>query len=117
MGTGLALQLAVDDVPIHGRFLGPDGRPLAGASVRITGLMVPEGRDLDAHLEREKVSGGFYCGPYDRELYRPDLLPGLNTETRTDAQGRFTLTGLGRDRRVTLTVSAREASSIHVSRW
>jgi hypothetical protein len=105
-GTDLALQLAADDVPIHGRFIDPDGRPLAGARVRITAFMIPQGRDLDAHLEREKASSGFYCGPYARELYRPDLLPGLATETRTDADGRFTLTGLGRERRATLTVSA-----------
>lgn len=106
-GTDLALQLATDDVPIHGRFLDPDGRPLAGARVRLNGLMIPQQRDLDAYLDREKKYSIFAAGMnYERSLYRPPVLPGLTTETRTDADGRFTLSGLGRDRLAKLTVSA-----------
>ena len=39
-------------------------------------------------------------------LGRLHLVPGLTTETRTDADGRFNLSGIGRDRIVRLTVSA-----------
>ena len=43
---------------------------------------------------------------YERELYLPHLIPGLATQTHTDADGRFTLSGLGRDRLAQLAVSA-----------
>ena len=105
-GTDLALQLAKDDVPIHGRFLDPAGRPLAGARVRLTALMIPQQRDLDAHLDRESKFSDVNMTDYERSLYRPDLVPALIAETRTDSDGRFTMSGLGRDRIADVTVSA-----------
>jgi hypothetical protein len=101
----LDLQLAKDDVVLHGRFLGPDGRPLAGARVRLIALHIPPRRDLDDFLERVKKSM-WGCGSDERSLYRPQLLPGVTTETRTDADGQFKLTGLGRDRLAQLQVEA-----------
>ncbi len=105
-GADIALELAKDDVPIHGRFLGPDGRPLAGARVQLTALMVPVKHDLDAHLKHEARRYEPGCTDYHRELHRPRMLPGVRTETITDATGRFTMSGLGRDRLAALTVSA-----------
>jgi hypothetical protein len=111
-GAALDLQLATDDVPIHGQFLGPDCRPLAGARVRLVDLMIPRNRDLDAHLahwSKASVTEGFLTKvpDYKQELWhRPDLVPGLTIETRTDSDGRFTLSGLGRDRLAELSVSA-----------
>ena len=94
------LQLAKDDVTIRGRFLDPDGRPLAGARVSLSDLKIPQRRDLDAHLDREKKGSPYGNGPeYQRTLgHRPHALPEVITETRTDADGRFTLSGFGRDR-------------------
>lgn len=106
-GDALNLQLAKDDVPIRGRLLDPAGRPLAGARVRLTRLQIPRRGDLDAHLDL--VTKDFSISlslDYERELYHPHLVPGLTTETRTDADGRFTISGLGRDRLAGLTVSA-----------
>jgi hypothetical protein len=103
----LNLRLAADDVPIRGRLLDDDAEPLAGARVRLVGLMVPLLRDLDAHLQREMRRNLAMCMPdYERSLYRPELAPGLTLETQTDADGQFTLSGLGRDRILQLTVSA-----------
>ena len=105
-GAEVNLYLAKDDVPIRGRFLGPDGKPLAGARVRVTGLGIPIDRDLDAHLAREKQRSLYTLTSYGRELWQPPPFPGLAIETRTDADGRFTLTGLGRDRLADLRVTA-----------
>jgi beta-lactamase regulating signal transducer with metallopeptidase domain len=112
-GTPLDMHVAKDDVPIHGRFLDPNGKPLAGARVKLTMLMVPMERDLDAHLAHEsKLDASAYflsSGPgFERELYSKfvPLVPGLTTKARTDADGRFTMSGLGRDRLAVLTVSA-----------
>jgi protocatechuate 3,4-dioxygenase beta subunit len=98
-------QLEKGDVTIHGRFLDADGRALAGARVRLERILIPRDRDLDAYLEAEKNRS-----PVTASDYMPSIdaasIPGLTTETKTDAEGRFTLKGLGRDRLAVLHVSA-----------
>jgi RNA polymerase sigma factor (sigma-70 family) len=106
-GAEINLHLAKDDVPIRAQLLDPTGRPLAGARVRLSGLKVPVRRDLDAHLKLVAGATALYLSvDYERYTYRPHLIPGLTTETRTDADGRFTMSGLGRDRLAELSVSA-----------
>ena len=105
-GASLTLQLARDDVPIHGRFLDPAGRPLSGARVRLIGLMIPRNHDLDAHLVRESKMTLVNVTNYDRQLYRPNVLSGLTTEMFTNADGRFKMSGLGRDRLANIAVTA-----------
>jgi hypothetical protein len=104
-GAEVNLHLAKDDVPIRGRFLDPDGKPLAGARVRLSMLMIPRERNLDAHLEREKKRSLYTMTDYERGC-DPSRIPGLTTETRTTADGRFTFKGLGRDRLAVLEVSS-----------
>jgi hypothetical protein len=99
------VQLVKDDAPLHGRFLDPAGRPLAGARVRLTRLMIPRDRNLDAYLDMEKKRGLFAMADSGHQI-DPAQIPGLTTETRTDANGRFTFKGLGRDRLASLSVSA-----------
>ena len=110
-GAKIELQLAVDDVPIHARFLDADGRPLVGARVRLTKLMVPGNRDLTAHLDhwsKASVTAGFLtkAPSYKRELGLTNLIPGLTVDSVTDADGRITLKGLGRDRLARLKITA-----------
>lgn len=81
---------------LTGRLLLKEGEPLAGAHVRLTGLMAPFEYDLDRHiaLQERKVLGLFSTIDYAEALYRPRVLPGLTTETTTDSEGRFNLPGL-----------------------
>ena len=104
-GAEWTLTLSRDDVPIRGRLLDPEGRPLAGASVRLTGLYVPWKRDLSAHLEKQKSPNAIFMPiDYDRSLDTPGVLPGVATEAVTDADGRFRFKGLGRDRLARLSI-------------
>jgi RNA polymerase sigma factor (sigma-70 family) len=110
-GAEVNLHLVKDDVPIRGRFLDPAGKPVAGARVRVTHLAIPSARDLTAHLDRwgkASVMSGFLTRvpSYEKEIWRVELLPGLVPDVRTDADGRFTLNGLGRDRIAEIKVSA-----------
>ena len=110
-GAPLDLRLAPDDRAVHGRLLDPAGRPLAGARVRLTAVGWPIGFDLDKHLDTEakaEITRGFLSGAkiYERDTHQVHLLPGLPAETRTDADGRFRLTGVGHDRLARLTVTA-----------
>jgi hypothetical protein len=86
-GAELSLQL-VEDLPVEGRILNRRHQPVAGVRVLV--------RDLGNSEEREVGKGfpGSCRGP----------LPGQPPSVLTDADGRFRLTGLGRDRNVALEV-------------
>lgn len=78
---------------LTGRLTLKGGEPLAGARIRLTGLMAPTEYDLDVHIaKQEKKELGLFSGiDYAESLYRPWLLPGLVTQATTDAEGRFEL--------------------------
>jgi RNA polymerase sigma factor (sigma-70 family) len=94
----LTLRL-VKDVPIRGRILDPDGRPVAGAKVRVTGVSAPGGDDLDSYLEAVRKGGSY---TFARDWSGP--LPGQPAALTTGADGRFRLAGIGRERLVRLHV-------------
>jgi beta-lactamase regulating signal transducer with metallopeptidase domain/protocatechuate 3,4-dioxygenase beta subunit len=105
------IRLVPDDVPITGRLVDLEGRPVAGASIRVDSLWTPEGpaaieRWLKA-LESEPVDG-----ERPRSHYFPisQKCPGIEApvaaaRTKTDADGRFGLSGLGRDRMAILDIT------------
>ncbi len=100
------LRLARDDVPIKGRVLDLEGRPVAGAKVRVESLLVPKRGDLTAFLASLEASkdgypseGEFLMGMYSQGVDR--LFP----EVTADKEGRFELRGIGRERVVNLTIS------------
>lgn len=77
------LSLAKDDMPIEGRVLDLQGRPVAGAAVRITEFRTLQWSELFQYAWR-----------------------GLPENVMTDKDGRFRLTGIGRSRMVRLRISA-----------
>jgi RNA polymerase sigma factor (sigma-70 family) len=83
--ANLTLRLVRDDVPINGRILDEDGKPVGGASLRVTSLGTRAG-------QKDK-----WAGP----------VPGLPATVTTGADGRFRLTGLGRDRNVVLQLAGK----------
>jgi RNA polymerase sigma factor (sigma-70 family) len=98
--TELTLRL-VKDVPIRGRVLDREGRPVAGAKVRVLSVAVYEGEDLTKMLENFRRVGWqtshgvkHWAGP----------LPGQSSLVTVGADGRFRLAGFGRERTVQLNV-------------
>ncbi len=104
-GDEPVLRLDRDDVPIRGRLLDSQGRPVAGARVRLSALMVPPDRNLIAYLKKRLANPNVYQS-LDRLIDRPLLLPGIDRATTTDAEGRFTLARLGANRLADLTITA-----------
>lgn len=96
----LTLKLARDDVPIKGRVLDLEGKPVAGVTVRVTQFVLMKKDVLPVWLKAlgtQKQPHTMYPAIYV-EAGTPSL--GLSAVTGTD--GRFRLTGIGRDRLVGL---------------
>jgi RNA polymerase sigma factor (sigma-70 family) len=124
----LDLHLVKDDVPIEGRILDLEGRPVAGATIRVARLHADSDESLDVFLKAwkfgpmEAMWGGDYAPlgpimpgakasstkeitrPKWRKLWSPEQW-GLLKPVTTDKDGKFRLTGVGRERFVELLVS------------
>jgi RNA polymerase sigma factor (sigma-70 family) len=96
-GGEVTLRLAQDDVPINGRIIDLEGQPVAGVTIEVGRL---EQSDLKPWLEAAKRGTS---GHYDRDLASVALDGPITVKTGKD--GRFRLTGFGRDRVVQLRVS------------
>ncbi len=86
----LTLHLVKDDVPVEGRVLDLEGRPVAGVRVHVAGFM--QG-DVDAWMEGVRK----HRYPQMKKRINPEIL-GESVTAITGKDGRFRLTGLGRDR-------------------
>ena len=91
----LTLRL-VEDVPVFGRILDADGRPVVGAKLTVVGVVAAKGDS--ARWFAWMVRKGHYGFATGRGWVGP--LPGQPTVLTTGADGKFRLAGVGRDRAV-----------------
>ena len=105
-GRPAVLRLARDDVPIEGTVVDLEGRPLAGVKVSPMALYAGIPRGLDAFLEAYRDNPISHLTIQNDRLLRrlPTRPPSWPVELTTDEQGRFRLTGVGRERLVALGV-------------
>ncbi|MFI5454407.1 MAG: sigma-70 family RNA polymerase sigma factor [Isosphaerales bacterium] len=97
-GGEVTLRLVRDDVPIRGRVLDSQGRPVSGVTVRAHEIRVAgEQVDRDALL----ASGAIDFGQTASQYSGPTWL-GKQGAWTTDGDGRFEVRGVGRDRIVGL---------------
>jgi beta-lactamase regulating signal transducer with metallopeptidase domain/5-hydroxyisourate hydrolase-like protein (transthyretin family) len=120
-GNALRLRLARDDVPISGRVVDLEGRPLAGVMVNVYKLWgTTDSEKIDQWRKQltqpeaqenifEAASRAFSGRTRPRSHYfpisgpaLPESSPELPDRVKTDDDGRFRITGLGRDRLVLL---------------
>jgi RNA polymerase sigma factor (sigma-70 family) len=96
----------VKDVPIVGRIVNLEGKPVAGVTVQpfVLGLTPKEdvGPLIEAVRARKRFRIEEFC---PTRLVSPAGIPGLPARLVTAADGRFRLTGVGRERLVALLVS------------
>ncbi len=105
--TNLTLRLAKDDVPITGRVLDLQGKPVAGVTVSVHDLFCPTKGDLTDWLGdlKEKKEGYRTLAAHATELgglWRSRDLGKIFPPIVTGADGRFRLRGVGRERVVAL---------------
>jgi RNA polymerase sigma factor (sigma-70 family) len=106
----LTLRLVKDDVPIQGRILDLEGRPIAGATIRLIRVRKMPAGDLTPWIEAlqakpgDRNAVGHVHVRYERILSSVWGVLGVPRSVLTDAEGRFRLTGFGREREVRLQV-------------
>lgn len=116
-GQPFTLKL-VDDLPIRGQLFDQEGKPVAGATVRISKFQAVVGDNLDriiSVLNEGRVPIFFLQPPLvqrNHGLREADArLLGLPDEFRSDKEGQFEISGLGKERLVHLSVAADEIAS------
>ncbi|MFO0807831.1 MAG: sigma-70 family RNA polymerase sigma factor [Gemmataceae bacterium] len=91
------------DVPITGRVVNTEGRPVAGVTVSAGSIYVPANDDLDSYLDGWKKNWRDIVGSPLKRLYLP--LDAIVGETTTDADGKFAIRGAGREQVVHVAVA------------
>jgi RNA polymerase sigma factor (sigma-70 family) len=96
----------VKNVPIRGRVLTLEGRPVRGASLRPLFIETTPEEDLARVLAAYPRDSGHALNTANKILPLPQgaVPAGLPGPSTTDAEGRFTLTGVGRERLLSLRI-------------
>jgi RNA polymerase sigma factor (sigma-70 family) len=105
-GREVTLRLIKDSVPIEGRILDLEGRPVPDVTVEVQRLGKVAGRgDLGAWIDRnvDLRKKGRYLNEEGLDVL-PAEAAGLRLSVKTGRDGRFRLSGFGRDRVVRLYV-------------
>ncbi len=117
----LTLRLVKDDVPINGRVLDLEGRPIAGASVHFDQIQKMPEEDLTPWLAALQAKAGNrnalneVWGRYMDIMKTLWNIPGSSKSVKTGKDGRFQLRGFGRERVVHLRIEGPGIESRHVT--
>src|SRR5262249_6608826 len=102
-GDELALRL-VEDLPVRGRVLDLQGKPVAGATITTLRTEPAQREPRDDWRAKLRAAGEQANIPTDPQLRRKVAPAPFLAPVQTDAAGRFTLTGVGRERLLELRV-------------
>ncbi len=102
-GADVELRLVPDDVPIRGRVLDTQGRPVGGVTVHMHEIGEPVPADLDALLQAGTIRDDQQRdAPYDITWWIKDGSKWARKTVKTGPDGRFQIDGVGRNRIVSL---------------
>jgi RNA polymerase sigma factor (sigma-70 family) len=112
----LTVQLPRDDVPISGRIIDLQGQPVVGATVGVLEIRSPASGSLDRWLKDFEEQKAFYglenqflpVGLWSQT--DPPLIPPV----KTGADGRFRITGIGRERVASLEIQGPTIETVQV---
>ena len=93
------------DVPITGRIIDLEGRPVAGVTVKVGSVRLPKADDLGPWLEGVKKGEPPWVATRHIDYDRKSPENAARQVVKTGTDGRFRLDGFGSDRIVTLELS------------
>jgi protocatechuate 3,4-dioxygenase beta subunit len=105
-GKPVTLRLAPDDVPVRGRIVDPEGKPVPGVEISINSIAPIASDAPEAVLAAWRAGLGIYPKPDQPPLPDGPASPecaGVSGKIVTDADGRFEIRGIGRGRFVCFT--------------
>src|SRR5262249_35677568 len=97
----VTVKLVKDDVPVQGRVVDLEGLPIAGVTVRIKRFAANESEDLKLWVDDLQNKKEVFSNHHPRTVLHPDCV-GLTKPVVTGTDGELRLTGIGRERIVTL---------------
>jgi hypothetical protein len=97
-GEDLTIRLVDDDGPITGQIVDLQGKPVAGATLRVLRIQAAPRDDLGPWLEAMRLGKG-RSGDLEYQYLKHFTLA-VSLKATTDAAGRLRLTGIGRNRLV-----------------
>lgn len=110
------LRLVRDDVPIQGQVVDLEGRPLVGVTVEVGGIFAAEEENLDEWLASIEQGAILWKANNKHFVGRTPQCPKSVPKTlTTDQEGRFTITGIGRERQVRVALTSPEITYQQVS--
>jgi hypothetical protein len=104
---GLALRLVKDDVPITGRIIDLQGKPVGGVTLKPYALKASPTGKLDAWLQDARTRRDGTPLEYEKlslAVWNAPALASVFPRVTTDAEGRFRISGVGRERVLALIV-------------
>src|SRR5262245_8680717 len=104
-GTQEATVKLVKDLPVEGRVIDTEGKPVVGATVAVNSVLAPAEGKLDEFLTGWKNSWEDALRLVNDRMYMPP--ESLHGTGKTDKDGKFTLKGIGADRIAVVEVSGR----------
>ncbi len=115
----VTIRLARDDVPVDGRLVDLEGRPVAGAAVHVVSIDGPPGGDLGPWLSAMTAPRSNEGEDHSRHMRSIritayDGLPEIPAAT-TGSDGRFIIRGIGRERVAVLKVEGPTIRTMEVS--
>jgi hypothetical protein len=95
----LTIRLAHDDIPVEGRILDTDGRPVVAARVQVVSILWAPGEDLSPW--RQALRAGEAATPLQYRMltwWSSQAVAELFSVATTGFDGRFIVRGIGRER-------------------
>jgi hypothetical protein len=109
----LTVKLVADDVPITGQIVDLEAKPVAGATITVKEIKAAPGEDIGPWVEAAKAKKGLRYPPENQFL--PRYTHAVPVQVVTDSEGRFRLTGIGRNRLVDESGTARAGVDLELN--
>ena len=110
----LPLRLVDDSVPISGRILDLQGKPVVGATIKRGRIKAGGADGIDPYLKLLPEDPRLASDHRFKDFWN-NPLPGQPASVTTDGEGRFMLTGIGRDRIVEIEIDAPSIQSATIT--
>ncbi len=112
----ITLQLASDSVPVSGRIIDLQGRPLVGVTVTVISVRVPAQGSLDGWLKALEDRKEFHNLEHEflPTSLSPQPDPPIIPPVKSGADGRFVIHGIGQERVATLEIHGETIETVQI---